>query len=149
MWAKSSDAKPGVAALVQELSRKVTSVPPAKVVKDGHQSAPINYQGSRLHPGKLVQSLSKMLPTNCIISGDAGTNTVRFSGRMGHKALRVGRYRLELIAQEGGVRSATRRLGFRIVPAKRKPPLWLKPGDIVEVEIDKLGILRNGVADEA
>lgn len=35
------------------------------------------------------------------------------------------------------------------VGAKRTPPLWLKPGDTVEVEIDKLGILRNGVADEA
>ncbi|MDB5687840.1 MAG: putative bifunctional enzyme with isomerase/decarboxylase [Rhizorhabdus sp.] len=31
---------------------------------------------------------------------------------------------------------------------KRTPPLYLKPGDIVEVEIDKLGVLRNGVADE-
>jgi 2-keto-4-pentenoate hydratase/2-oxohepta-3-ene-1,7-dioic acid hydratase in catechol pathway len=28
----------------------------------------------------------------------------------------------------------------------RKPPLWLKPGDVVEVEIDKLGVLRNTVA---
>jgi 2-keto-4-pentenoate hydratase/2-oxohepta-3-ene-1,7-dioic acid hydratase in catechol pathway len=35
------------------------------------------------------------------------------------------------------------------VGAKRTPPLWLKPGDTVEVEIDDLGILRNGVADEA
>jgi 2-keto-4-pentenoate hydratase/2-oxohepta-3-ene-1,7-dioic acid hydratase in catechol pathway len=35
------------------------------------------------------------------------------------------------------------------VGAKRTPPLWLKPGDTVEVEIDKLGILRNGVADES
>jgi 2-keto-4-pentenoate hydratase/2-oxohepta-3-ene-1,7-dioic acid hydratase in catechol pathway len=34
------------------------------------------------------------------------------------------------------------------VGAKRTPPLWLKPGDTVEVEIDDLGILRNGVADE-
>ena len=34
------------------------------------------------------------------------------------------------------------------VGAKRTPPLWLKPGDIVEVEVDRLGILRNGVADE-
>lgn len=34
------------------------------------------------------------------------------------------------------------------VGAKRKPPLWLKPGDTVEVEIDRLGVLRNGVADE-
>ncbi len=34
------------------------------------------------------------------------------------------------------------------VGAKRTPPLWLKPGDTVEVEIDRLGVLRNGVADE-
>jgi 2-keto-4-pentenoate hydratase/2-oxohepta-3-ene-1,7-dioic acid hydratase in catechol pathway len=34
------------------------------------------------------------------------------------------------------------------VGAKRQPPLWLKPGDTVEVEIDKVGLLRNGVADE-
>ena len=31
---------------------------------------------------------------------------------------------------------------------RRTPPLWLKAGDIVEVEIDRLGVLRNGVADE-
>jgi 2-keto-4-pentenoate hydratase/2-oxohepta-3-ene-1,7-dioic acid hydratase in catechol pathway len=35
------------------------------------------------------------------------------------------------------------------VGAKRNPPLWLKPGDKVEVELDRLGILENGVADEA
>lgn len=34
------------------------------------------------------------------------------------------------------------------VGAKRTPPLWLKPGDTVEVEIDRVGLLRNGVADE-
>ena len=34
------------------------------------------------------------------------------------------------------------------VGSKRKPPLWLKPGDTVEVEIDRLGLLRNGVRDE-
>lgn len=34
------------------------------------------------------------------------------------------------------------------VGSKRTPPLWLKPGDVVEVEIDKVGLLRNGVADE-
>ena len=34
------------------------------------------------------------------------------------------------------------------VGAKRTPPLWLKPGDTVEVEIDRIGLLRNGVADE-
>jgi 2-keto-4-pentenoate hydratase/2-oxohepta-3-ene-1,7-dioic acid hydratase in catechol pathway len=35
------------------------------------------------------------------------------------------------------------------VGAKRQPPVWLKPGDVVEVEIAKVGVLRNGVADEA
>ena len=30
----------------------------------------------------------------------------------------------------------------------RKPQLWLKPGDIVEVEIAGVGLLRNSVIDE-
>jgi 2-keto-4-pentenoate hydratase/2-oxohepta-3-ene-1,7-dioic acid hydratase in catechol pathway len=30
----------------------------------------------------------------------------------------------------------------------RKPPLWMKPGDVVEVEIEKIGLLRNPVAAE-
>ncbi len=32
--------------------------------------------------------------------------------------------------------------------ARFDPPLWLKPGDVVEVEAEGLGILRNSVADE-
>jgi 2-keto-4-pentenoate hydratase/2-oxohepta-3-ene-1,7-dioic acid hydratase in catechol pathway len=35
------------------------------------------------------------------------------------------------------------------VGSRRTPPLWLKPGDVVEVEIDRVGLLRNTVADEA
>ncbi len=31
----------------------------------------------------------------------------------------------------------------------RKPPAWMKAGDTVEVEIEKIGILRNPVVDEA
>ena len=30
----------------------------------------------------------------------------------------------------------------------RKPPLWMKPGDVCEVEVDGIGTLRNIVADE-
>jgi 2-keto-4-pentenoate hydratase/2-oxohepta-3-ene-1,7-dioic acid hydratase in catechol pathway len=30
----------------------------------------------------------------------------------------------------------------------RKPPLWLKPGDVVEVEISRIGVLRNSVVAE-
>lgn len=35
------------------------------------------------------------------------------------------------------------------VGAKRQPPLWMKPGDVVEVEIDNIGTLRNHIAAEA
>jgi len=35
------------------------------------------------------------------------------------------------------------------VGAKRNPPLWMKAGDVVEVEVDRLGTLRNTVVDEA
>jgi 2-keto-4-pentenoate hydratase/2-oxohepta-3-ene-1,7-dioic acid hydratase in catechol pathway len=34
------------------------------------------------------------------------------------------------------------------VGMKRTPPLWLKPGDTVEVEISKIGILRNDIVAE-
>ena len=30
----------------------------------------------------------------------------------------------------------------------RKPPLYMKAGDVVEVEIEQIGVLRNGVVDE-
>lgn len=34
------------------------------------------------------------------------------------------------------------------VGAARKPPVWLKSGDVVEVEISGIGVLRNEVRDE-
>ena len=30
----------------------------------------------------------------------------------------------------------------------RKPPLWMKPGDVVEIEISEIGVLRNPVVAE-
>ena len=30
----------------------------------------------------------------------------------------------------------------------RKPPLWMKPGDVCEVELEGIGVLRNPVADQ-
>jgi 2-keto-4-pentenoate hydratase/2-oxohepta-3-ene-1,7-dioic acid hydratase in catechol pathway len=35
------------------------------------------------------------------------------------------------------------------VGVKRTPPLWMKAGDTVEVEIERLGVLRNVIAAEA
>ncbi len=31
----------------------------------------------------------------------------------------------------------------------RKPPIWMKPGDVVEIDIRGIGVLRNTIADEA
>jgi 2-keto-4-pentenoate hydratase/2-oxohepta-3-ene-1,7-dioic acid hydratase in catechol pathway len=31
---------------------------------------------------------------------------------------------------------------------KRNPPVFMKPGDIVEVEVDAIGVLRNTIADD-
>lgn len=34
------------------------------------------------------------------------------------------------------------------VGAFREPPVWMKPGDVVEIEIERIGILRNSIVDE-
>ena len=34
------------------------------------------------------------------------------------------------------------------VGAKRNPPLWMKPGDVVEVDIEGLAVLKNSIVDE-
>ena len=34
------------------------------------------------------------------------------------------------------------------VGAKRNPPVWMKAGDIVEIEVDAIGVLRNGIRAE-
>ena len=31
---------------------------------------------------------------------------------------------------------------------KRNPPVFMKPGDTIEIEIDKIGTLTNGIAAE-
>lgn len=35
------------------------------------------------------------------------------------------------------------------VGARRTPPVWMKPGDVVEIEVDRVGVLRNTITDEA
>ncbi|MGD9944496.1 MAG: fumarylacetoacetate hydrolase family protein [Burkholderiaceae bacterium] len=34
------------------------------------------------------------------------------------------------------------------VGARRNPPVWMKAGDVVEIEVDRIGVLRNPVVDE-
>jgi acetolactate synthase-1/2/3 large subunit len=70
-----SDAKPGIAALIEAISGSVGTVAPAQVVKDGHATAPILHLLPQIHPGQLAQSLSKLLPDNSIVLSDAGAHT--------------------------------------------------------------------------
>jgi hypothetical protein len=50
----------------------------------------------------------------------AGRVRTKFSGRIGRKALRAGRYRATLVAADGaGLRSTARRITFRVVRARR------------------------------
>jgi len=35
------------------------------------------------------------------------------------------------------------------VGARREPPVWMKSGDVIEIEIDKVGVLRNRIAAES
>ena len=49
-------------------------------------------------------------------SARTGANSIRFSGRIGKRALRPGRYRAEISATDAaGNHSAVRRLSFRVV----------------------------------
>jgi 2-keto-4-pentenoate hydratase/2-oxohepta-3-ene-1,7-dioic acid hydratase in catechol pathway len=31
----------------------------------------------------------------------------------------------------------------------RKPPVWMQPGDVIETEIQGIGVLRNPIVDES
>ena len=35
------------------------------------------------------------------------------------------------------------------VGSKRTPPVWMKAGDVCEIEVDRIGVLRNPIADDA
>ena len=69
------DAKPAIAALNAELARLAPPVTPAQVIKDWHINAPlINLEPNHVHPGQMVQSLSRMLPDDAIVLADAGAH---------------------------------------------------------------------------
>jgi acetolactate synthase I/II/III large subunit len=70
-----ADAKPAIVALAAALSSLVDSIPSVQVKKDEHTTASLmNFEPSHVHPGQLVQSLSKMLPDNGIVLADAGAH---------------------------------------------------------------------------
>jgi acetolactate synthase-1/2/3 large subunit len=70
-----SDAKPAVKALLNALSQNVKTHVAKKVIeKDKWHDRPIDYSGSKIHPGEMVKIMSDHLPPNSIVLGDAGAH---------------------------------------------------------------------------
>jgi acetolactate synthase I/II/III large subunit len=70
-----ADAKPAVAALTAALSPLVDSVASIQIEKDERITAPLlNVEPNHVHPGQLVQSLSRLLPDDGIVLADAGAH---------------------------------------------------------------------------
>jgi len=70
-----SDAKPAVAALLDALEKRNPSpcvTMPENVER--HAQAIIAYDGDKVHPGMLVQEISRLSPDRSIILGDAGAH---------------------------------------------------------------------------
>lgn len=69
-----SDAKPALAGIIQEVSTSVSNVSAKTITKEKWYDAPVENPGSKIHPGELVKALSRNLPENSIVMGDAGAH---------------------------------------------------------------------------
>ena len=69
-----SDVKPAIVAITQELSKKISSVEPKKIENEKWFDMPIEHKGTKIHPGEMVKIISKNLPQNSIVMGDAGSH---------------------------------------------------------------------------
>ncbi|MGM0438685.1 MAG: thiamine pyrophosphate-binding protein, partial [Bacillota bacterium] len=73
-FALLSDAKLAVKAVRKELADQVKVQNKLELKKDKFYDENIKYEGELIHPGKLSQEISKLLPKDSIILGDAGAH---------------------------------------------------------------------------
>lgn len=69
-----SDVKPAITGMMKELSAKVGKVEPKKIEQEKWYDAPVEYSGNKIYPGEMVKILSRNLPENAIVMGDAGAH---------------------------------------------------------------------------
>ncbi|HRY28466.1 MAG TPA: thiamine pyrophosphate-binding protein [Elusimicrobiota bacterium] len=70
-----SDVKPAIQKLNESLGRRVSRVEKAAMpVEKKFADEKIDHKGPKIHPGQLVQEISKHLPEKSIILGDAGAH---------------------------------------------------------------------------
>lgn len=73
-YAMVSDIRPAISAISRELSMLVGSVASKTITSEKWHDLPLDYAGTKIHPGALVKALSKNLPENAIVLGDAGSH---------------------------------------------------------------------------
>jgi acetolactate synthase-1/2/3 large subunit len=69
-----SDARLGVAALVDALEKQVGEVRAVEVDGKDYEARHIPHVTGKIHPGKLAQAIGRMLPENGILLADAGAH---------------------------------------------------------------------------
>jgi acetolactate synthase-1/2/3 large subunit len=69
-----SDIKPAIVDIMEALAALVGPVEPKKLDKTFWYDTPIDYSGDKIHPGELVKLISRNLPENSIVLGDAGSH---------------------------------------------------------------------------
>ncbi len=69
-----SDVKPAIVGIAEALASRVGAVAPMSIPREKWYDLPVEYQGDKLHPGEMVRTMSRHLPENSIILGDAGAH---------------------------------------------------------------------------
>jgi acetolactate synthase I/II/III large subunit len=73
-YALVSDARPAVAALIEALEAKVGDVKPAHPDGQDYEARPIIDVTGLIHPGRMAQSIGRMLPPGGVLLADAGAH---------------------------------------------------------------------------
>jgi acetolactate synthase-1/2/3 large subunit len=73
-YALVSDARPAVAALIDALEPKVGDVKPAHPGGQDYEARPIVDVTGLIHPGRMAQSIGRMLPPGAVLLADAGAH---------------------------------------------------------------------------
>jgi acetolactate synthase-1/2/3 large subunit len=69
-----SDIKPAIKGITETLSEKVEPVETKKIEKEKWVDLPIDYSGDKIYPGEMVKIMSRNLPKDAIVLGDAGAH---------------------------------------------------------------------------
>jgi len=70
-----SDARLALAGLAQEMASSVDAVPARHYEMQDYDTEKIAHLGRTLHPGEMVQSMSRLLPENGVVLGDSGAHS--------------------------------------------------------------------------